>query len=108
MTVLVVLALATLWLLPIPIAFIGYQYYDALDPEGRPIPVSAVDPVYDFIVIGAGSAGNFTNFVFKAILGKPQLISFGLSTLAFCRRRNCKPPKRKSGLESPAFRSRWR
>lgn len=31
--------------------------YDALDPEGRPLDRSTLLPKYDFVVVGAGSAG---------------------------------------------------
>lgn len=50
--------LVGLWLLPIPIAYIGYEIYDYNDPEGRPFIETDPLPVYDFIVVGAGSAGN--------------------------------------------------
>lgn len=50
-----------IWLIPIPIAYIGYQQYEYDDPEGRPIVVLDPLPVYDFIVVGAGSSGFKTN-----------------------------------------------
>jgi len=49
--------LAALWLLPIPLAFFGYTVYDLNDPEGRPIVRQDLLPEYDFIIVGAGSAG---------------------------------------------------
>lgn len=56
LTLLVVLF--SLWLIPIPIAYIGYQNYEYNDPEGRPFVDIDPLPVYDFIVVGAGSSGN--------------------------------------------------
>lgn len=41
------------------VAAIAYYQYDQTDPEGRPadVPDSALLPEYDFIIVGAGSAG---------------------------------------------------
>jgi hypothetical protein len=58
--------LSTLWLLPIPLAYIGYSLYDLQDPEGRPTITSEILPQYDFIVVGAGSAGiKFLQFTIR-------------------------------------------
>ncbi|ODM92286.1 Glucose dehydrogenase [FAD, quinone] [Orchesella cincta] len=46
-----------IWLLPIPLAYIGYEVYEFNDPEGRPFVELDPLPIYDFIVVGAGSAG---------------------------------------------------
>lgn len=36
----------------------GYFHYDLFDPENQPNDVKQVDPEYDFVVIGAGTAGS--------------------------------------------------
>ncbi|CAH2259723.1 glucose dehydrogenase [FAD, quinone] [Pararge aegeria] len=47
------------WFIPMLVAAIAYYQYDQTDPEGRPADVadSRLLPEYDFIVVGAGSAG---------------------------------------------------
>lgn len=44
-------------ILPFILASLAYFHYDLFDPENRPASVKQVDSVYDFIVIGSGSAG---------------------------------------------------
>lgn len=46
-----------LWLIPLLVAAISYYRYDKLDPESAPIDQKALYPEYDFIIVGAGSAG---------------------------------------------------
>ncbi|KAK6640560.1 hypothetical protein RUM44_012256 [Polyplax serrata] len=46
-----------LWLIPLLIAGLAYYRYDSLDPESRPIDQYPLYKEYDFIVVGAGSAG---------------------------------------------------
>ncbi|XP_065350182.1 glucose dehydrogenase [FAD, quinone] [Cloeon dipterum] len=48
---------AGLWFTPLLVATLAYYHYDLIDPESRPIDVEVVKPIYDFIVVGAGSAG---------------------------------------------------
>lgn len=47
------------WFFPMLVAAMAYFHYDLLDPEARPVemmPDMLLDN-YDFIVVGAGSAG---------------------------------------------------
>ncbi|XP_018787268.1 PREDICTED: glucose dehydrogenase [FAD, quinone] [Bactrocera latifrons] len=46
-----------LWLIPLLLAAITYYRYDSVDPEARPIDQLNLYTEYDFIVVGAGSAG---------------------------------------------------
>lgn len=52
------------WFLPMLVAAVAYFHYELLDPESRPIDV--VDEMmfdnYDFVIVGAGSAGKFFCF----------------------------------------------
>lgn len=47
------------WFVPMLVAAIAYFQYDNMDPEARPINIetSQIFSVYDFIIVGAGSAG---------------------------------------------------
>lgn len=49
------------WFFPMLVAAIAYFHYELLDPESRPIDVvtELLHPEYDFIVVGAGSAGTY-------------------------------------------------
>lgn len=51
------IGLGKIAILPFIIASMAYYNYDLFDPENRPITIENVDPIYDFIVIGSGSAG---------------------------------------------------
>ncbi|XP_075155520.1 glucose dehydrogenase [FAD, quinone] [Haematobia irritans] len=46
-----------LWLIPLLLATITYYRYDQMDPEARAFDHQALFAEYDFIVVGAGSAG---------------------------------------------------
>lgn len=46
-----------LWLIPLMLAAITYFRYDQLDPESRVVDQNSIFVEYDFIIIGAGSAG---------------------------------------------------
>ncbi|XP_046656156.1 glucose dehydrogenase [FAD, quinone]-like [Daphnia pulicaria] len=48
---------ATLWFVPLIVAAVSFYQYDKTDPEGRPKDTKVIYKYYDFIVIGAGSAG---------------------------------------------------
>lgn len=45
------------WFFPWLIAAIAYYHYASVDPERRPVDQKNLYSQYDFIVIGAGSAG---------------------------------------------------
>lgn len=45
-------------ILPVLIASLVYYNYDFFDPENRPFNVKVIDPEYDFIIVGGGSAGS--------------------------------------------------
>lgn len=49
------------WFVPLLVAAITYFHYELLDPESRPIDVSTelLYSKYDFIIVGAGSAGEY-------------------------------------------------
>ena len=51
--------------LPALIAAIAYFQYDLMDPESRPIDTDTelLHDSYDFIIVGAGSAGNLNNIL---------------------------------------------
>lgn len=59
-----------------------YFQYDLMDPESRPIdvPSEVLLPAYDFIVVGAGSAG--LSLLEKFPSSSPSDTSYFLSTLA--------------------------
>ncbi|XP_046979490.1 glucose dehydrogenase [FAD, quinone]-like [Schistocerca americana] len=47
----------SLWLVPLLVAGVLYYRYDALDPESKVVEARRLQPHYDFIVVGGGSAG---------------------------------------------------
>lgn len=53
-----IVGVGKLAILPFLIAAIAYYNYDLFDPENRPFNVPEVDRIYDFVIIGGGSAGS--------------------------------------------------
>lgn len=53
-----IIGVGKLTIIPFLIAAIAYYNYDLFDPENRPFNVKEVDRVYDFIIVGGGSAGS--------------------------------------------------
>lgn len=54
------------WFIPMLVAAVAYfQYEELMSPESRPIdiPSESLYDKYDFIIIGAGSAGRFFFYV---------------------------------------------
>ncbi|XP_037087074.1 glucose dehydrogenase [FAD, quinone]-like [Pollicipes pollicipes] len=45
------------WFVPLLLTAIAYYHYDLVDPESRPINRKRLFKKYDFIIVGAGSAG---------------------------------------------------
>lgn len=90
------------YFLPALVAAIAYFQYEMLDPESRPIDVSSEELLerYDFIVVGAGSAGKLTM----------QRILFEYNYPTYSIHRGCcgKPSQRDRRLESSSPRSRRR
>lgn len=52
--------------LPALVAAIAYFQFEELDPESRPVNVPTEDLLdrYDFIVVGGGSAGKYSKFLY--------------------------------------------
>lgn len=53
-----IIGVGKLAIIPVLIASLAFYHYDLFDPENRPFNVPVVDHEYDFIIIGAGSAGS--------------------------------------------------
>jgi len=58
------------WFLPVLVAAIAYFHYEVNDPESRIIdqPGNLLLDQYDFIIVGAGSAGENIFYIFLIII----------------------------------------
>jgi hypothetical protein len=70
------------WFFPMLVAAIAYFHYELLDPESRPIDVATelLQPEYDFIIVGAGSAGMYSTR-HRGILATSSFLLLSLQSL---------------------------
>lgn len=67
------------WFMPMLVAAIAYFQYEMMDPESRPIDVPSDEllSAYDFIVVGAGSAGIIHAYIYNRINENNNYLSTG-------------------------------